>query len=198
MNIHRAKLRWSPKLGHITRRRICPSIRDRLRRWREAVNAVTLRDDNRPKITNPVCWGGVCVTVRVPVAFRNKCERVTGPQPERFRSIFPDVNATRTSGTGPERDRNANRNRCEHGLRILVAITVLVITVPHWPWLLMLGYWLLEYWWWLLHALVITVRQSPATGCLVTDSLFIMFPLWLDYWLTPLSDKINPFRLSYG
>ena len=56
----------------------------------------------------------VCVTVRVPVAFRNKCERVTGP--ERVRSIFAGVNATRTSGTGPERDRNANRNRCEHGL----------------------------------------------------------------------------------
>ena len=60
--------------------------------------------------------GCVCVTVRVPVAFRNKCERVTGPQPERVRSIFAGVNATRTSGTGPERDRNANRNRCEHGL----------------------------------------------------------------------------------
>ena len=60
--------------------------------------------------------GGVCVTVRVPVAFRNKCERVTGPQPERVRSIFAGVNATRTSGTGPERDRNANRNKCEHGL----------------------------------------------------------------------------------
>ena len=119
MNIHRAKLRWSPKLGHIVHRRICPWIRDRLRRWREAVNAVALRDENRPKIKNLVCWGGVCVTVRVPVAFRNKCERVTGPQPERVRSIFAGVNATRTSGTGPERDRNANRNKCEHGLREL-------------------------------------------------------------------------------
>ena len=115
MIIYRPKLRWSPKLGHIMHRRICPSIRDRLRRLREAVNAVTLRDDNRPKIKNLVCWGGVCVTVRVPVAFRNKCERVTGPQPERVRSIFAGVNATRTSGTGPKRDRNANRNRCEHG-----------------------------------------------------------------------------------
>ena len=36
------------------------------------------------------------VTVRVPVAFRNKCERVTSPQPERVRSIFAGVNATRT------------------------------------------------------------------------------------------------------
>ena len=54
--------------------------------------------------------------VCVPVAFRNKCERVTGPKPERVRSILAGVNATRTSGTGPERDRNANRNRCEHGL----------------------------------------------------------------------------------
>ena len=46
------------------------------------------------------------------------------PQPERVRSIFAGVNATRTSGTGPERDRNgtgtrperdrnANRNRCD-------------------------------------------------------------------------------------
>ena len=62
------------------------------------------------------CAGEGCVTVPVPVAFRNKCERVTGPQPERVRSIVAGVNATRTSGTGPERDRNANRNRCEHGL----------------------------------------------------------------------------------
>ena len=29
----------------------------------------------------------MCKTVRIPVAFRNKCERVTGPQPERVRSI---------------------------------------------------------------------------------------------------------------
>ena len=56
--------------------------------------------------------------VRVPERDRNKCERVTGPQPERVRSIFAGVNATRTSGTGPERDRNANRNRCEHGLSV--------------------------------------------------------------------------------
>ena len=113
MIIHRPKLRWSPKLGHIImHRRICPSIRDRLRRWREAVNAVTLWDDNRPKIKNLVCWGGGGVTVCVPVAFRNKCERVTGP--ERVRSIFAghevwtqherverDRNGT---GTGPERE----------------------------------------------------------------------------------------------
>ena len=52
-----------------------------------------------------VCVGvWVCVTVRVPVAFRNKGERVTGPQPERVRSIFAGVNATRTSGTRPERE----------------------------------------------------------------------------------------------
>ncbi len=63
--------------------------------------------------------GGGGVTVRVPVAFRNKYERVTGPQPERVQSIFAAVNATRTSGTGPERDRNANRNRCEHGLKMM-------------------------------------------------------------------------------
>ena len=58
------------------------------------------------------------LTVRVPERDRNKCGRVTGPKPERVRSIFAGVNATRTSGTGPERDRNANRNRCEHGLRL--------------------------------------------------------------------------------
>ena len=104
--------------------RICPSIRDRLRRCREAFNAVTLRDDNRPKIKNLMCCGGVCVTVRVPVAFRNKCERVTGPQPGRVRSIFARVNATRTSGTGPEQDQNANRNRCEHGLRLTFYLIV--------------------------------------------------------------------------
>ena len=54
----------------------------------------------------------------VPVGFRNKCERATGPKPEPFQSIFPGVNATRTSGTGLERDRNANRNRCEQGLSL--------------------------------------------------------------------------------
>ena len=70
----------------------------------------------RPKIKIKTwCAGEGCVTVRVPVAFQNKCECVTDPQPERVRSIFAGVNATRTSGTG--RDRNANRNRCEHGLR---------------------------------------------------------------------------------
>ena len=103
MIIHRPKLRWSPKLEHfIMHRRICPSIRDRLRRWLEAVNAVTVRDDNIPKIKNLVCWGGGCNRTHS----GRKCERVTGPQPERVRSFFAGVNATRTSGTGPERDRN--------------------------------------------------------------------------------------------
>ena len=58
---------------------------------------------------------GVLTGLLVPVAFRNKCERATGPKPEPFQSIFSGVNATRTSGTGLERDRNANRNRCEQG-----------------------------------------------------------------------------------
>ena len=62
-------------------------------------------------------WG-VLTGQLVPVAFRNKCERATGPKPEPFQSIFPGVNATRTSGTGLERDRNANRNRCEQGLTV--------------------------------------------------------------------------------
>ncbi len=44
------------------------------------------------------------VTVRVP-------EQVKGPQPERVRSICAGVNATRTSGTGPERDRNGTGTR---------------------------------------------------------------------------------------
>ena len=61
---------------------------------------------------------GVLTGLLVPVAFRNKFERVTGPKPEPFQSIFPGVNATRTSGTGLERDRNANRNRCEQGLSL--------------------------------------------------------------------------------
>ena len=42
------------------------------------------------------------LTIRVPERVRNKCERVTGPQPERVQSIFAGVNAIRTSGTGPE------------------------------------------------------------------------------------------------
>ena len=53
-------------------------------------------------------WGGggcgMLTGLLVPVAFRNKCERVTGPKPEPFQSIFPGVNATRTSGTGPEHE----------------------------------------------------------------------------------------------
>ena len=64
-------------------------------------------------------WG-VLTGILVPVAFRNKCERATGPKPEPFHSIFPGVNATRTSGTGLERDRNANRNRCEQGLLVWI------------------------------------------------------------------------------
>ena len=44
------------------------------------------------------------ITVRVPERVRNKCERIRGPQPERVQSIFAGVNATRTSGTGPERE----------------------------------------------------------------------------------------------
>ena len=60
---------------------------------------------------------GVLNGLLVPVALRNKCERATAPKPEPFQSIFPGVNATRTSGTGLEWDRNANRNRCEQGLR---------------------------------------------------------------------------------
>ena len=46
------------------------------------------------------------LTVRVSERVRNKCECVTGPQPERVQSIFAGVNATRTSETGPGRDRN--------------------------------------------------------------------------------------------
>ena len=64
---------------------------------------------------------GVLTGLLVPVAFQNKCERATGPKP--FQSICPGVNATRTSGTGLERDRNANRNRCEQGLRCCTSST---------------------------------------------------------------------------
>ena len=78
------------------------------------------------------CTDGVCVTVCVPVAFRNKCERVTDPQPERVRSIFAGVNATRTSGTGPERDRNANRNKCEHSLSKRLVTVTACLDRMHW------------------------------------------------------------------
>ena len=44
------------------------------------------------------------LTVCVPERVRNKCERATGPQQERVRSIFAGVNATRMSGTGPEHE----------------------------------------------------------------------------------------------
>ncbi len=55
---------------------------------------------------------------RVPERVRNKYECVTGPQPERVRSIFAGVNATRTSGTGtgPERDRNGTGTQTGTGV----------------------------------------------------------------------------------
>ena len=60
------------------------------------------------------------LTVRVPERDRNKCERVTGPKPERVRSIFAGVNATRTSGTGPERDRNGTGTRTGTGVNTAI------------------------------------------------------------------------------
>ena len=65
------------------------------------------------------------LTVRVPERVRNKCERVTGPQPERFRSVFAGVNATRTSGTGPERDRNGTGTRTGTGPGVNTAFLVM-------------------------------------------------------------------------
>ena len=136
MIIHRPKLRWSPKLAH-HHASAYPSIRDRLRRWREAVNAVTLRDDNRPKLKRWCSGGGGCNRTRSGTSVnasqasnRNGCgqflqvwtqhERVerdrngTGTGPERDRNgtgTGPgperDRNGTGT-GTGPERDRNRN------------------------------------------------------------------------------------------
>ena len=68
-----------------------------------------------------MCWGvgvgwGVLTGLLVLVSFRNKCERATGPKPEPFQSIFPGVNATRTSGTGLERDRNGTGTRTGTGV----------------------------------------------------------------------------------
>ena len=80
----------------------------------ERARVITLTSDLKTWCPGGGC--GVLTGLLVPVAFRNKCERVTGPKPEPFQSIFPGVNATRTSGTGLEQDRNANRNRCEQGL----------------------------------------------------------------------------------
>ena len=75
-------------------------------RWRICMDIDTRPSPSMITLTsvlNTWCDGGV-LTVPVPVAFRNKCERVTGPLPERVRSIFAGVNATRTSGRGPERE----------------------------------------------------------------------------------------------
>ena len=82
----------------------------------ESAHVITLTSDLKTWFAGVGVGCGVLTGLLVPVAFRNKCERVTGPKPEPFQSIFPGVNATRTSGTGLERDRNANRNRCEQGL----------------------------------------------------------------------------------
>ena len=81
--------------------------------WMRA-HVITLTSNLKTWCAGGGVGGGVLTGLLVPVAFRNKCERATGPKP--FQSIFPGVNATRTSGTGLERDRNANRNRCEQGL----------------------------------------------------------------------------------
>ena len=83
--------------------------------WMRA-HVITLTSDLNTWCAGGVVGCGVLTGLLVPVAFWNKCERATGPKPEPFQSIFPGVNATRTSGTGLERDRNANRNRCEQGL----------------------------------------------------------------------------------
>ena len=103
MIIHRPKLRWSPKLGHIImHRRICPSIRDRLRRWREAVNAVTLRDDSRPKIKNLVCWGGGCNRTRsgrVPEQVWTRHRPATGTGPVNFCRCERNTNEWNGTGT---------------------------------------------------------------------------------------------------
>ena len=102
MNIHRPKLRWCPKLGHIVHRRICPSIRDRLRRWREAVNTVALRDENRPKIKNLVCWGGVCNRTRsgrVPEQVWTRHRPATGTGPVNFCRCERNTNEWNGTGT---------------------------------------------------------------------------------------------------
>ena len=62
-------------------------------------------------------WG-VLTGLLVPVAFRNKCERATGPKPEPFQSIFQ----VWTLHERVERDWNANRNRCEQGLKLTVSV----------------------------------------------------------------------------
>ena len=69
------------------------------------MHVITLTSNLKPGVLG---WGvgvggGVLTGLLVPVAFRNKCERATGPKPEPFQSIFPGVNATRTSGTGLKR-----------------------------------------------------------------------------------------------
>ena len=123
MIIHRPKLRWSPKLGHIImHRRICPSIRDRLRRWREAVNAVTLRDDNRPKIKNLVCWGGGgglnrTRSGRVPEQVWTRHRPATGTGPVNFCRCERNTNEWNGTGTGPERDRNGTGTGTRTGTR---------------------------------------------------------------------------------
>ena len=106
MIIHRPKLRWSPKLGHIMHRRICPSIRDRHRRWREAVNAVTLRGENRPTIKNLVCWGGYNRTRsgRVPEQVWTRHRPATGMGPVNFFRCERNTNEWNGTGTGLERE----------------------------------------------------------------------------------------------
>ena len=97
-DIHRPKLRSSPNLGQLT----------------EHHASVYLYIDRRPSpsmITftshlNTWCDGGV-LTLCVPVAFRNKCERVTGPQPEPVRSIFAGVEWDR-NGTGTRTGTGVN------------------------------------------------------------------------------------------
>ena len=72
----------------------------------ESAHMITLTSDLKTWFAGVRVGCGVLTGLLVPVAFRlrNKCERVTGPKPEPFPSMCPGVNATRTSGTGPERE----------------------------------------------------------------------------------------------
>ena len=104
--IHRRKLRSNPKLGHLTERHASAYLHGH----RYKTDSIDDHFDICPK--HLVWWG---------CANRTRSGRVpeqvwTRHSPQRVRSIFAGVNATRTSGTGPERGRNGAGTRTGTGV----------------------------------------------------------------------------------
>ena len=120
MNIHRPKLRWSPKLGHMTHRRICPSIRDRLIDDAKPSTLSPSEMTTDPKLKTRCAWGGcVCNRTRsgsVPEQVWTRHRPATGTGPVNFCRCERYTNEWNVTETWPERDRNGTGTRTGTGV----------------------------------------------------------------------------------